>query len=854
MDSLSGSPSRSSLLISRENIAQTVEIDWNITEKTAKEIHGFLYSLDVKEMRGGLMLYNADKFCLETWSTWSDYYAFQWVATVGDKRTTFETVRGGFLTLLKKIEYIQKTILNFQINAENNRRGEKLQDLLLKIEMVIRSVSNFGLEKLTSNYSSNQFSVEAAALSKIGSDAFKLIETITKQLTEKLLPHIPELEANTKLAHYFYSARALLLPRNVFCENMQAVVCDRDTGLKIPVELVQDCLFEMECEKPNRETLQAAAAFVGLPKQAKEIPTQDGNAKWCPVRLIGLPNGGNILEEGVFGTCERNEKEGVDNLCNIYFKIEKEITIGCGAVNSDKKAEQLAVVMARTMELVPESSGRWVILSLTSFKKERKKTEAVHAHVPLNEEFFRKAIGRNDISLLHMNNCFNAATMFSDEIPTSLDEINIDSLAFFAQYLLTDIQQLLQGMLKETAAFNFLFGEDKSSFKSCSNDVVGIANEIIKAKKEIKKLKEDEIEGKDKKDLRVTVQESKSVKLANNASSEEKQFEFVLIEKPLRTVKECEECLSKKRLQLKDEFNRLNLSVLAAIEQLKAEISEQYSFEIDSALLSLEVYQRLLSVQLKLEGYKPLSRTREIELNLLLNRLLNANTIITCWSGLDRSGTIRALADSQSQLERELLQVLIEERKKLWNASPANEAIDRLKVRRQILQIIENFDDNRNELFSMTNQIIKDFDVKLVSDLKEFEQATCYIKDIRKELFARLDERIPSVKGVELMLTQRYSELYAKHLLGTEAVKPLRSNGAAGFKYLYDSGVKSFFANFHVIQSLPMFLFADDKLIQLLEYNKGFLNPDYTAGKNLPMKITKAGIQLTHRLSQRRGT
>lgn len=870
-------------------------INWVKVEQTVKEIKHFLNSLNSAKIGWGRMLYNAAKFQLEPRSNLSSYRLVQQVSTLLDPRATFEKVKEGFTTLLQKIEYLEGRIDAIDpTKPEQLPKAKALLISLIGVQVIKKGVAEEGLKQLCKSYSNE--ADKASALSTKGEDAFRAIDTMVGDLRDLLLPRIRGLDVTIKLETYSIAARVLLDNRDSYRTNLRAVAWRAETGVQLPSALVQDCLFDKEyqCTSPNRDTLRLDANFIKLPTMAQEIPTQEGVTRWIPKRFIRTDDALSV-EDGVVGTCERNQDE-FDNLCNLYYRIDpdsKHVYVSCGAVNTLNKAEQLAYVMKETLQVLqgptalaagvpnPEVTGRWVVLQLNSFQKEQQLIRDVHEHVALNEDYLRTIIGQQEFSVTHVNTCFNFSSKLPSEDSQSLKNINIDALAQLAHFLETDLWPVLRDKyagIHGDMLLEPIFGDGPESFKILSSTACRVSEEIKRLKKAIKNQQGCEqltqleamrgemnylSESREvQRQAKTTVDgegglppRDAAASQSSNDMAREKELRAQtqsLEAKLPKALLELREALSKKQDQLAADLQNLRKSIVKAIamfqaqESFEKQSSGQPSIELEKALLLFSVFDRLLCLQLNIPEEKTLSRSRcsEIELFLLFFRLLKIKTVIICMSGLDRSGAVRAIADTQSHLEREWF---------LNVGTLPDETRTRLKVSKMMFDLIVNLDANRVELLKFVNAINAENKNKLglIEDLTLLEKTPAPTMNIRDALFTMIDQKYShnSQQVQQLKLSQYYLELVAKHLLSTEAEKTLYSTGVVGFKYLHDaSWPKNIFANPHPLERWPQFVFVGNKPVILLNYSESWFG-----WWGSSTKITTAAMAIFLRLSQLRG-
>lgn len=868
---------------SGEHPSPPVVSSWSEVDKTIKAVKGFLCSFHPGIVGKGFMLFDKKKFLLEPRSYWCNHWLLQAISTIGDKRATFTAVLNGFTDLYQKVDSVRKKILGTEFNEENCREGEELLTSLIGTQIIINGSADLGLNRMAENYSNRAWKGDqekAGRLSTIGKKVFALVNDTANLLTDRLRKFIPDIDVRMILETYSAAAKTLLCKRDEYRENLRATVCDMKSGLKITAQMVFDSLGDkIFNNKPNRDALKVSANLIELPTCAEPIPTQGGKTMWLPLRLVVETVDGNSsirLETGVVGVCERTSADS-DNLCNLYYRIDpdtRDVIISSGAIDTPLKAAQLCFAMNEVLKLIPEANGRWIVHQLNSNLQEYDLIRDVHANVALRDSYFQDVLKRKDLSLLHVNTCFNAAKKWPNEDAKSVTRINIDSLAMMSEYLFTDINELLKGSTRLTEVLE----DPDNPLKSAIANAVRTGKLIKEIKQTILNHKEYGVQS----EITELKTNTDSERFERSASAPELAVDsnrtdrmavedlasgFVFIDESLPTdITELKGLLSKKQKQLKKELKTLRESLLVSIKTLEAR--NFVTPEAEEAELLLKVFERVLSLQLKIKDNKPLSRSGEVELFLLLYRLLKIKPIIICYSGLDRSGAVRALADSQSQLLREFL-----EWRKGSAKAPIEEKAADIDAKRKLFHLIEHLDEYRNELFLLMNEIIAEHpNCEIIKDLESFEEKGSLSFDLREELVNKINDKYPEgagERGEELLVALYYFELFGKHLMGTEMEKTLFSAGVCGLKYHHDANKlkKWIAANPHPAERLPPFLSAVDHKINIIKLrvseqgiNKELSEePSAELTKTIllmdsPTNITPAGITLINRLSKLRGT
>ena len=922
-----------------------VPFNWHDLEAIAVEVFTAFQSLRAETIGGGLLYFDKASYKFFPRSNYFDVHLLQSIASVFEKRATFEHTHAAFYEIHGRTRYIRETMEACQpATATEIDRAKNFLFLLTRIQTVIDEVTTFGIDTLCQNYTNLSKFKQAASLRALGSDAIKHIAKARKALEGKLTPSIPNLHIDLALKRYLLQVEPILKDRENNIQHLRAVRWNRDHGVTLPIELLLDCLREREfpCTKA---ALKNAACLLKIPMQAREIPTLGGTTVWRPMRLSSGSDEVSVFqEEGVTGTCERDGLKS-DNLCNLYYEVDasRKVKISCGAINTSRKAAQLAYAMSVILGPLPPNNGRWVVHQLNSFFKEEDLIQGVHANIALNEAFFQQVLGQPNLSFLHFNTCFNAATIVKNEDPQSVMKINIDALGRLAEFLNADLKTLLSPQL-------FTFPEPLNLLLLQLEAANRVAVKLSNIKKQLQKL-----DGKGQFDkLAQTIKIAKEARERELLKSAEAKREnaappppsdeealplrshsspgdamtlpmpaaaiptakpsaaasiviedeedppnldassppsvatsspALTLEHPLsvpaalpldaeplvaaapvnddfiflaggfaaesiQDIKELKLHLDKSQNDLIKQLSELATSIalcIQALEQSRPATYTPYYHTFEKAVLILTIYHQLLKLQLRLEK-TTLTRSTEIELFLLLYVLLDIKPIIVCYSGLDRSGQVRAMSGAMTQL----MEGFYHERlAKTADKNAQDQATCRIEAAKKMLQLIVTMDGNRLELLNLMNQLSPQPD--FVMELSQWEKSASD-QDARAALFAAIDQKYPPASGTkaeELKCSQFYLELIVTQLLKTEAEKTFYSCGGIGLKYHHgSSGPKKYFANQHVLDRWTPIVFVQEgikrRAIKTINYSPGWF---WTAHET-----TAAANVLLQRLSKYRGT
>lgn len=811
------------------------QINWEDCNKEVLKVKGFLNSLNVLKIKTGLVIFDSDHFCLSPRSHYINNHAYQWIATIGDKRATFPRTLTGFTQLIEKVRKLENNILTFfPEKAEDcSTVVQRVLNTLIKIQLVINGVAQAGLNQLCVNYRTANKISNAQSLQALGTEAFDILTRIKGQLSEKMVPLIPTLAFVIQLEQYSLGAKKILKHHERNRKNLLSAYCTPKDGLIISVNLIVDCIRDAKQKNKNaiKESLRIAANFMHVPELAQKIPIHNDEMEWVPKRPVTNREGVVSFEEGVTGTCER-DGNGIQNLCNIYYRIDpktKHPIISCGAIDTQVKAEQLIPIVCEVVELLPRDvNGRWVIHGLNSFYHETNEIQNLNRLIPNIEGLLQEKLNKQDIFLSQINTVFNAASSYASEDSQSFKEINSDSLVQFISYAFEDVNQLIK--------------ESEQKFKKewHLSTFFGTAN-LPSEPMESNAMAEPEHTSKIFYEMMGLLQAIKELKKTINLPSADLESKASLSADSLAKQ------LAQKQAELEEKLKAFYTNLKTPIERLKELLVENEDIHLKKALLILNVLEQILALQLKCQEIPPLSRCAEVELFLLFYRLLNIKAIIICLSGLDRSGTVRALADTQSIFEAEWMEEKREDKQVCLFERDISASTF---AHEQMFNLITHLDSYQEELLKLTNSIIAKTknSYYIIKDLQFWPQAEPSENKIRDHLFEKIDEKYfqDPDKANQLKIALRYMERYANQLL-TEMIKTIYSTGAAGLKWLHDaSWPTSFFANPHPSKRLPPLISTDEgHTIQILELIESWYSNTMT--------LTPAGISLLLRIGQLRG-
>ena len=853
---------------------------WEPLEVEAKAIKGFINSISKRRFGTGLAYFDRTNFQLLPRSEWFNMHLLQQIVNLTNPDATFEAVQGALLALQQRVQAFQRQIVLFAPTAKDKcpPKSQTLLISLVRIIICVKEVAEDGLKQLADNYKSLDKDQKGASLSSLGQETFTILYNVEESLVNQLTLHFPSLKHDLTLERVYFSVKELLLNREMYRAQLRRVAYGQATGLTLPLDLVTSCKSDapLQRSKPNIEALLNAARAIFLPTMAQAIPTQGGATSWSAYRPVRGADGSIIVETGVTGTCERDGIGSV-NICNLYDRIDPQtnhLVMGAGAIDSPLKVKQIMAVIAQNLPKTPEKKrGRWAVHQLNSFKNEERLMHDVLTSMPLMRAALKALMPERKVSLLHINTAFNAATMFKSEDAKSFEQINLESLVQLIDYILQDATLLLNeqrvgSVLQATLDFikKEMAGFDHA--KQLSDQIVLLKELVSKDPSQAKLLEQSKVAGEldeleqaiapkveDVDDLLEVADELDRALRGDLYPAEKGPSEampkgdsWLPID---RTPPLLKKELETRQTDLKDFLNLFLQPLDRIVAELRTRAMDTRSPEIMKVDLLFRALKDILDFQFHSPESLASSHCAQIELFLFLYRLIDVKPIIICWSGLDRSGTVRAFADAQSQLERQFYDEEFAQLK--IPLKTEKEFVARLRAQHKLYLLLHNLDSLRIVLYRMTNELIASLNSKLnlFTDLKEWQESVPSKMNLREALVGKIDQ-LPEdapAKKEDLKNALYYLELVAAHLLGPEAEKTLFSSGVVGFRYHQDAkwAFERYFANHHPLQRLPLVIqTAAGHNIQLLTYAE--------AGRfsNDSLELTPAGKDILLRLSQLR--
>jgi hypothetical protein len=887
-------------------------INWSRLLATVHQIQRFLLSLDADAIGTGFVCYKEEEFFLIPGSSWTNNHTYQWWVNRGDDNATFEGVMGAFIELKNKVDGLKNVIDQFTPNGPDDCSDEvqELSLKLIDLQMNVTQTAINGLKRLYENYESswNKEKTPITLYNK-GISSFEILKVIEGSLFKKIVRYRPDFELNVKLRQDHPHADILIGQRDQYRETISATVWVPERGTVISENLILQTLNDVFGRKPIRVGLKIAAKSLQLPRLAQPIHPHRTKYAWVPIRPEIDEDGQITLQEGVYGTCERSPKRShtVCNLYYVFYEDAQQLVLGCGAIDNRKKAKQVVALLVR--ELNKCASGRVVIHQLNSWFNETHLIRDVHSQAGFINEQLETLIPAKKVRVLHFNTAFNAATkvpIFNEDF-RSVNEINIDSLALLLQCVHEDLHLLIaQSQTTPDTDVDFLkdLVEDLEGFALVETnppddhvshpdssqpidpphesepipnrshplvfDLLSILSEKCKS---VLNLAEKIREGKQllRNDAPAIQQpyrnssssSSSSMELSESLtssssagispardgvdSSELHRDRLSSTPTPVRAISHQ---LKQNQLKLTEELNDVALRILPELIAFFEKCSEGSPKAplAKKAILILSILRDIYQVQLKISGGVPHSRCSEIELFLLIYRLLNINPIITCWSGLDRSGYVRALADSQIEMERIIVERMMQENPDL------DLSLAKVIASEQIFRMIQSFDQNREILFVETKNVFASHQIVPAIDKISWDSSAPTQINIKEKLFEVFAQKgLPPSELQLLRDTEDYLELVNRHLI-VEILRTEASTGASGLKYHHSKDAYWFDpqieANPHVLQRVTFFIQTESgKYIQMLNYS-----PPLTRWSYPTISFTNLGMWLIERNSQLRGS
>lgn len=855
-------------------------VNWESLNSERKVIKGYLKSLNCKAIGTGLVYFYQPDFKLYPRSSITSNHMLQWIATIGTEGATFEAVQGSLISLLQKIEALASKIKPFNPQSINECTKQSQEFFLKWVELdsLARTAAKDGLEQLSENYLLQGKKANTRSLISFGDDILPKIKELKENLFRALLPIEKDLEPYMKLDAFGLSAKKLLKNQVSYCKDAREVGWDPHNGASVNLSMLEDSVHNVQRKmRYNAQTVKNAACIIKLPTQAKPIPAQNGAIKWIPVRPAIENNKIIFQEASVVGTCERGV-DSTEHLCNLYYKIDptsNKITLSTGAIDSPLKGQEIAELILKLTNEYKQKNNRWVLHQLNSYFNpffdekgliQKVHTQALAIDTRLKEE-------ARSFCFMHINTAFNAATQLDNEDPQSLKEINIDTLAQLAMYVKEDVSILLAQTL-----FNVESEAWKNFHNSCG-EVFALCYDIRRLKGGLAsdsegKNNSGKVELEENQDLEIPsengeLREGLQSVLVSDTSMESNPKLIITTEPELSQkvtdltavkfsgkIKTLEGNQSELEKKLKVLCKAVNVLIVST-EAYREIVQHECYYPATKSVLILKTFEMILRLQLKEVGTPQISRVTEIEFFLLLYRLLDIKMIVSCWSGLDRTGAIIAVDDSLSQLEYLLTDLYNKQ-----SFDPDSAAIQEV-VYQTLYDLIIGLDSRKETIFQLTNQIltanpnlylIKDANFigspEKLAPIPNFNLREQIIEKI-KDSCCDSERQMNAKKADALINTLVYLEMFAAHLLGPQQEKTFYSTGVFGLKYHHDRSYvrRTVTANDHPIERLPQFIFLKDKTpVQLIIYTgAGYVMNSSTA-------LTKICKNLFLRLSKLRGT
>jgi len=515
-----------------------------------------------------------------------------------------------------------------------------------------------------------------------------LIGSITR-LSMKLLGRGDELKAMKAQAKYLNEAQTRGRVRNYHRTATEDIGSQRylSRNNKVLAPKIQDGqLDRMRFDYGERKAVskkmlaaQHVAVTASEPEFAEvaDIPSLDGHTVWHPVRTEMDEAGDVQLTEGqVLTTSER--VEGSTDLNNSYIRINDDgsINITTGAVDNEKRAEELMVVMGKAIQMWEERNAerpddqKWqrpkLRLSMHQLNAfglagigEESMIRRQHKMVAYIETHLRDRLEDQGIEaewipkgpvIGQLNQTMNGFTSIPGE-SEKCHKVNAYGLAVQTRWMQDDIEQAnwLKNISKAEPAYQD-YSNAQAKVDTTMEDLRVMRTELSEIERvhvtddevalTIENLNKwnDKIDAclKEIRELPVDAGEEK-VRLGQLESAQKAAIERLSELQPLTD-------------EIKARKKQLNKQIAANEKQLRKDLKDlgkamtQLSSVADyepEAQVRLQLMGKLLAAQTGEDN--SLSGAQQLQLMFLIDELNGAVTQSNCKSGLDRNGFARAL-------------------------------------------------------------------------------------------------------------------------------------------------------------------------------------------------------------------
>ncbi|MFI5342970.1 MAG: hypothetical protein ACHQUC_01990 [Chlamydiales bacterium] len=809
--------------------------NWDQLQQTDQQVSGFLRSLHRRRIGTGLMQYDEDNFRLLPCSELFNSPTLQRVTTIRNDDASLTAVKGGFIDLLEKIVQLisaQKTL--------SPKKQKQLSKKISQLQVIVSGIARVGFQRLCENYrSSNEDISDIGGLINLGNDCFQLIE----KPNADTLP----CDVTANLIRYNLDPYNLIRSWRKNQKRLREIKFSIDKGVILTNGLLAMIANHLRLPKFNsseKHAIRIAAKYIRLANSATNIPTVGG--KWKPLRIEQHADGTFYYGRGITGITERDKQGRSFGICSLFYQrnqFHNLIFFGAGAIDTEKKKLQFAYViedMARTHTNIQ----RLVFHSLYSNVNEKRLMQRVRHQIIALGEILQERLG---FEAVHINTAFNATTI-ANRVPLvefipliqedhrSLRKINSRGLAQLAQFISDDFitisnrQQMLDQGLPPI--------KSDSGMRNHA-ELTKLSQQCFEAAQAIKK--QASLPKTDFSQLSSSNEQTPSPTLPSSSSNS-------ALNTPERSTKKGTETLiTEQRKKLLNLLRQIIPTIPVITQELDNELevsSQRHLHGFAKYSLILKIFEIILVRQLKVADAPPLSRCSEIELFLLVYRLLNCITIITCWSGLDRSGDIRAMSDALTQMEKMFFNQFMAD-------ETQSEEACRLKATQKVFDLILKLDENQIKLIRLTQDFIREENINPIIDLKNWQAAPPAEDqeqlptgmDWRAKFLLKITAQYPK-EDQDLRWTLYYLEMVSNNIISSEGEKILMSAGVPGAQYHFLTMVE----NPHPKRRLaPFFITEDGEVIQVLCLTQSRLGKE-------TITVTQAGCSIIQQLSTLRST
>lgn len=534
---------------------------------------------------------------------------------------------------------------------------------------------------------------------------------------------------------------------------------------------------------------------------------------------------------GVVGTCEE-EGLGLQDLCNFYYSFNpsllnesfsSQLVLSAGEIGTSLRAGQLAFAIGHIKRNNPSAklSGRWVIQTLHSSLSETSSLCSIQSHLPLIDESLRGHADNEDLAVLHLNTCFDVSFHPLLETSSSLKSYNLECLAKLIQFVLLDATQLFRA----EEVFAPFLPKDGGGYlnKQCSL-ICSLAEKIKDVKSKIYRHQlTHEL-------LHLLDLENKLAVLKDSPLSESREERIRILEEKHRKA---EKSLRPYSAELIRDLNQYQADILEQLRKMTGQIAdvidmiekyeESHVFVSIQAALLFRVLHAILTSQLSLNGERELSKSGQLECLLLLYRLLDINLVMVSKDGLNGSGSLAAMGDALSQLERELF---LQSSPQTVDMNPDNQKKVLAMAHQKMFALIFNLDHNRRCFFAMAAS----GDETTVKWNRGFSSMQPLLETNEREVLLKKIKASGDDESQDILKNSfYYLENVTTELLGPQSEKALNSTGVRRFKFpKVLSGDPRSVDHVETFNRCAPFLSVGEETIRLFTFHKNESGDHYT--------------------------